>query len=145
MCEDELLSIATTLVVAGIVNKKKRKREKWCKAWLLKRASLSHVPLMDELRAETTDWFNYLRMSESTYLELLGLVTPYIEKQDTCMRQAISPHERLSATLRFLATGRSYEDLKFSVAISAQSLGKIIPETCRAIWKALQKDFLKVG
>ncbi|VEN41894.1 unnamed protein product [Callosobruchus maculatus] len=37
------------------------------------------------------------------------------------MRQSISPHERLTATLRFLATGRSYEDLKFSVAISSPS------------------------
>ncbi|VEN62449.1 unnamed protein product [Callosobruchus maculatus] len=45
------------------------------------------------------------------------------------MRQSISPHERLTATLRLLATGRSYEDLKFSVAISPQALGQIIPET----------------
>ncbi|VEN57307.1 unnamed protein product [Callosobruchus maculatus] len=45
------------------------------------------------------------------------------------MRQSISPHERLTATLRFLATGRSYEDLKFSVAISPQALRQIIPET----------------
>ncbi|VEN60267.1 unnamed protein product [Callosobruchus maculatus] len=45
------------------------------------------------------------------------------------MKRSISPHERLAATLRFLATGRSYEDLKFSVAISPQALGQIIPET----------------
>ncbi|VEN44318.1 unnamed protein product [Callosobruchus maculatus] len=45
------------------------------------------------------------------------------------MRQSISPHERLTATLRFLATGRSYEDLEFSVAISPQALGQVIPET----------------
>ncbi|VEN34344.1 unnamed protein product [Callosobruchus maculatus] len=37
------------------------------------------------------------------------------------MRQSISPQERLTATLRFLAAGRSYEDLKFSVAISPPS------------------------
>nr|CAH7760645.1 unnamed protein product [Callosobruchus chinensis] len=34
------------------------------------------------------------------------------------MRQSISSHERTTAALRYLATSRSYEDLKFSVAIS---------------------------
>jgi hypothetical protein len=55
------------------------------------------------------------------------------------MRHAITPHERLSVTLCFPATGRSYEDLKFSAVISAQSLGIIIPETCPAIYKVLKK------
>nr|CAI5861218.1 unnamed protein product [Callosobruchus analis] len=41
-------------------------------------------------------------MPEPVYEELLRLVTPIIAKQDTCMREAILPHERLSVTLRFL-------------------------------------------
>lgn len=61
------------------------------------------------------------------------------------MRTAVTPHERLSATLRYLATGRSLEDLKFSTIISPQSLGKIIQETCQAILKVLKKDFCKVS
>jgi hypothetical protein len=47
-------------------------------------------------------------------------------------------------TLQFLATGRSYEDLKFSAAISPQALGVIIPETRAAIYEVLKKDYLKV-
>lgn len=78
---------------------------------------------------QTGDWYNYQRMDEPTYLQLLSLVTPLIERYDTGMRKALTPHERLSATLRYLTTGRSYEDLKFTVAISAQALGQIIPET----------------
>ncbi|KAJ8975151.1 hypothetical protein NQ317_012429 [Molorchus minor] len=42
------------------------------------------------------------------------------------MRTAISPHERLTATLRFLATG---QDLEFTTIISKQALSEIIPET----------------
>ena len=83
-------------------------------------------------------------MDEETYDMLLSLVTPFITKQDTYMRQVILPHERLTATLRFLATGRSYEDLKFSTYISPQALGRIIPETC-AIREALQPDYMKVS
>jgi hypothetical protein len=42
------------------------------------------------------------------------------------MREAITPSERLTATLRYLATGRTLEDLKFSTPIS-QALGRVIP------------------
>lgn len=56
---------------------------------------------------------------------------------------AISPHEWLTATLRFLATGRSYEHLKSTTIISPQALGIIIPETYDAIFKAL-RNYYKV-
>lgn len=79
-----------------------------------------------------------------TYLKLLKLVTPLIQKRETHLRACISPHERLMATLRFLATGRSYEDLKFSAIISPQALGYIIPETCEAIYSVLKDTYLKV-
>ena len=115
------------------------------KAVLLDRNLFTHTNLLNELRAYPSDFHNYLRMDEETYLELLSLVTPLIEREDTVMSAAISPHERLTATLRFLATGRSYEDLKFSTCISPQALGRIVPETCRAICKCLVKDYLKVG
>ncbi|KAL4126617.1 hypothetical protein QTP88_010829 [Uroleucon formosanum] len=98
----------------------------------------------NQLKVVPKDWQNYLRMSEETYLNLLSLVTPLIRKNDTVMRKAIPPHERLTATLRFLATGRSYEDLKFSTIISPQALSSIIPETCEAIYEVLSKKYLKV-
>lgn len=88
--------------------------------------------MLNELRITPKDFNNYLRMNENTYLHLLSLVTPLIEKQNTVMRNALSPHERLTLTLRFLATGRTYECLKYSTNISPQSLSTIIPETCES-------------
>lgn len=137
--------LAVTAAAATIVHEKKRKvRSVWTKDWLLKRKRFSHINLLEELRLQPEDWFNYLRMDEGTYLELLKAVSPLITKQNTHLREAIPPHERLTATLRYLATGRNYEDLKFSAAISAQSLGKIIPETCAAIYTVLKNEYLKV-
>lgn len=52
---------------------------------------------------------------------------------------------RLIATLRFLAIGRSYKDLEFSTIISKQALSYIIPETYKAIYKVLKKEFLNVS
>lgn len=138
---DDLVHVALALTL----QRKKKKKSRWCKPWLLKRDSLSHEGLLNELRLEPVDYFNYLRMDEQTYSELLSLLTPLIKRQDTVMRKAISPHERLTATLRFLATGRSYEDLKFSTLISPQALGVIIPETCVAIYRVLAKDYMKVS
>lgn len=127
------------------LKKKKKSRSVWCKDWLLKRKSYSHINLLNELKFAPKDWHNYLRMNEETYLTLLALVTPLIQKQNTVMREAISPHERLSATLRFLATGRSYECMKFSTIISPQALSQIIPETCDALYKVLQQEYLRVS
>ncbi|KAK4886556.1 hypothetical protein RN001_002827 [Aquatica leii] len=136
-----LIAAAVAIMVKKNKNARKKVRSRWVKPWLTKRISLSHINLLTELRLEPDDYRNYLRMNEDTYIELLQLVTPYIQKNNTVLRMAISPHERLSAT--FLATGRSYEDLKYTVIISAQALGHIIPETCEAICKALSGRYMK--
>ncbi|XP_061717342.1 putative nuclease HARBI1 [Cydia pomonella] len=138
---DDAVAIIGLLCI--LQKKRQRRKRMWCKHWLLQRKQYTHNNLLKEIRITPKDYRNYLRMDEETYLLLLDLVTPRIMKQDTVMRSAISPHERLTATLRFLATGRSYEDLKFSTIISPQSLSSIIPETCEAIYSVLHKDYLK--
>ena len=83
-------------------------------------------------------------MSDENMQYLIAKVKPLIVKQDTVMRNAITPEAHITATLRFLTTGRSFEDLKLATIISLQALGKIIPETCKAIYEALKHDYLKV-
>ncbi|XP_041436151.1 uncharacterized protein LOC121399464 [Xenopus laevis] len=135
---------ALAIVLLTSVQKKKKKRSLWSKRWLMKREQYSHMGLLKELRERNPDDFkNYLRMSDSSFNTLLQAVAPRISKQDTCMRQTIPAKQRLIATLRYLATGRSFEDLKFSAGISAQALGRIIPETCNAIVEALNAEYLK--
>lgn len=140
-----LVSIGIACAVHRENASKNKRKRKWVKTWLRKRHTYTHVNLLKELQLEPDDYRNYLRMPEEVYMELLDLVTPHIQKEDTVMRQSISPHERLSSTLRWLATGRSLHDLKYSAVISPQSLGKIIPETCKAICTVLSKDYAKVS
>ena len=141
--------IAAAIVVLdefGCFTRKKKKRSQWSKQWLREREKWCHLNLLYHLRENSAkDYTNYLRMTETEFNYILELVTPYISKQDTHMRKSISAEHRLVATLRYLATGRNLEDLKFSCAISPQALGKIIPETCIAIYKTLHKDFIKVS
>ena len=139
MNTDDLLAVYVVLSTKG-----KRKRAIWTKDWLLKREQLGYTHLLRELLPYPEDVHTFLRMDENSYLELLDLVRPRIEKQSTVLRSPIDPHQRLMATLRYLATGDSYQDLKFSTCISAQALSNIIPETCNAIYDALSAEYLKV-
>ena len=73
-------------------------------------------------------------MPITAFHDLLKRIHPYIVKEDTQLRESISPGARLEATLRFLAAGGSYASLQYSTRISKQSLCLIIPETCEAIY-----------
>ena len=76
----------------------------WAKKWLLERSRINHTTLLEELRLYPADFIIFLRMSEENYLKLLSILDPVPKKHDTVLRQSISSHERLMATLRFLAT-----------------------------------------
>jgi hypothetical protein len=56
--------------------------------------------IYENLRAHPNKFFNYYRMSVNSFDELLKLVGPSITYWKTEWRQAISPEERLSVTLR---------------------------------------------
>ena len=107
-------SLALAIVLALEDTPNIKKRSKWAKKWYRSRGELGHTRLLREIRYdEPEDYKNFLRMDGECYEEVLNLVKPMIVIQDTIMREAISPNERLSITLRFLATGNSFQDLKF--------------------------------
>ncbi|KAM4034741.1 LOW QUALITY PROTEIN: uncharacterized protein ACNLHF_021427 [Anomaloglossus baeobatrachus] len=106
----------------------------WAREWLLERDRFSHLNLLRELQERhPNDFQNYLRMSENSFKFLLQRVEHQISRQNTVMRAAVTSVERLSVTLRFLATGRTLTDLQYSSAISLSALSSIIPDTCQAI------------
>lgn len=138
-------SAAAAILIALAIKKKNKKKRLWCKEWLKKRNEVGHVKLLKSLEeSSTSDYNNFLRMEKENYTELLDKVTPMITKTRTKLREPISPHERLSLTLRFLASGQTFEDLKFSTLIAPQTIGKIVIETCEAIIHVL-KDNIKVN
>ena len=114
------------------------------KEWLKKKNQYTHENLLKDLRLNEPSCFqNFLRLDATSFDELLRMITPRIEKRNTTMRDAIPPSQRLSITLLYLATGNTFEDLKFTSAISAQSIGIIVMETCTALLHSL-KDYIKV-
>lgn len=82
-------------------------------------------------------------MSKSDFEYLLQNVGPFIEKQDTNLRSAVTAETRLAITLRYLATGDSYSSLSYTFRVSKQLISRIIPEVCKNIKRVL-KNYIQV-
>lgn len=121
-------------------------RTVWVHEWVRKRQTEGcYAKLLNELRNDHPNLYrNFVRMTADDFDYLLQLVTPYIQKQDTHMRKAIPPGERLALTLRYLATGESFMSLQYLFRIPQPTISRIIPEVLDAIYLVLKGNYLKV-
>ncbi|XP_037820472.1 uncharacterized protein LOC119609671 isoform X2 [Lucilia sericata] len=130
MNRTEEYCIAIALAQA-IKQKQQNKRKRlWMNECFRKRNQFTHEKLLHELKLGTTSDFT---IDEDSFEEILTLVGPKIQKQDTQMREAISPAQRLTITLYYLATGKSFADLRGISYISERAIGRIVLETCNEI------------
>ncbi|KAK9702578.1 hypothetical protein QE152_g29854 [Popillia japonica] len=97
--KSKISCVATALILS--LKQKEKKKRRWMKDWFKKRDETNtHENLLRELKlSEPTDFRNFLRLDGTLFDELLRLVTPEIRKQNTIMRDAIPPSQRLSITL----------------------------------------------
>ena len=86
---------------------------------------------------------SYLKLPVPVFDFILKRITPIVEKQETHLRQTISPGARLEATLLFLITGDYYSRLQHLTRIHETTLGRFIPEICEAIYTELGNEYLK--
>lgn len=82
-----------------------------------------------------------LRVDRQTFHKLLAKLHPYMANVKNGLK--VSAARRLTATLRFLGTSSTLQEIKIDTRISPQTLAKIIVETCECIVQAL-KDYVKV-
>lgn len=135
---------ACLTIIFALGLKEKVKRRCWIKEWLKKRETHSHLVLLKEISvSEPVDFLNYFRMEEAMFDKLLEMVNLYLRRQDTYMRKCIPVADRLAVTLRYLATGRSFEDIKFSACMSPASISAAVLETCETLIHVL-RDYIKV-
>ena len=100
--------------------------------------------LLVEWTNEDQDMYkNHLRISREQFFELLSKVKPYIEKQDTNMRECISAHVKLQITLQYLAAGDSFGSLEALYRVPRTTILKFLSEVLNAMYLSLE-DFIKV-
>ena len=81
-------------------------------------------------------------MTPGRYEHLLSLVGRDLQKFS--FRESVSPDERLSITLVFLATGESQVQLSFRFRRGRATISKILTDTCRALWNILSPKYLNI-
>ncbi|XP_045480414.1 protein ALP1-like [Harmonia axyridis] len=123
----------------------RKRRQHWVHPILRDRFSTgTFETLMGELRNDEAKFFNYFRMSFSSFDDLLGRISMDIKLQDTRFRECICPQQRLSICLRYFASGCSFKELHYSYRVGISTISKIIKETSVIIWKRLCTDFMKL-
>nr|CAI5847438.1 unnamed protein product [Callosobruchus analis] len=121
-----LLAAANACFV--LIATKKKKKKRWWVQSLYKSRNIYNVRnmLVDMLKEPSGKFDNFCRMSYEDFEILLNKVLN-IRK------------ERLAVTLRFLASGDSYQSLSYLFKISPQIISTIIPEVCDALIVALSE------
>ncbi|KAL5235250.1 hypothetical protein ACI65C_002660 [Semiaphis heraclei] len=84
-----------------VVLKRKKNRKYWVHPLLSARSTKGLLNLFyNDLRKYEDNFFNYLRMSVSSFDELMEQLQEDLTGQQTNMRECISPLEKLVVTLR---------------------------------------------
>lgn len=78
----------------------------WMKSWMARNERRVYNNLVQMRVEDGRRFFEYHRVTREDFEELLIKVALAIEKQNTRPRIAIPPEQRLSVTLRYLATGK---------------------------------------
>ena len=128
--------------------KKKRQAQtrRWfIKTWIAEREKYGHYhQLLPHLRVHDPDAYRYyLRVDNELFNEILERITPRIDKQETNCRKPLEPGLRLAITLRFLATGEAYKSMALNFRVGANTISKLVPETCEAIIQEYMNEVIQ--
>nr|CAD7446905.1 unnamed protein product [Timema bartmani] len=69
--------------------------------------------LIGRLQEDERKFFNYFRMSTSTFDYILNRLAPHLQRQNTVMRECISPLEMLAVTIRLMRPPLLHQMLTF--------------------------------
>lgn len=98
--EEEILFLAT-VIEAEEEEQRSKKKKMWAHEINSKRLIFGeHNHLFQDLLKDSKKFLKYFRMSQEKFYELLDIIRPDIEKQDTTFRLAIPSEERLATCLR---------------------------------------------
>lgn len=80
--------------------KKKKHRKFWVHPYIHKNINRRLFIAVKELSEDDSKFQTFYRMSKNTFNDLVLIVGPAIQKQNTNMRECISAKERIMITLR---------------------------------------------
>ncbi|XP_057290913.1 uncharacterized protein LOC130613611 [Hydractinia symbiolongicarpus] len=118
-------------------------RNCWVQPWLGNRECLGAFhTIFNEIKNDEKKCRGYIRMNNAQFEYLVGLLSEDLQKQDTNMRNSITPAELVCVALRYLATGETFRSLEFQFRVSRKRISAAVMEVSEAIIKRLGPTFL---
>ena len=93
---------------------------------------------------EEGDWIKNFRMSHRTFCFLCQELEPYLVREDTRFRQAISVRKRVAVALWRLATNADYRTIGHLFGISKGSICVILDEFCTIMAEVMLPRYIKI-
>ena len=90
------------------------------------------------------DWLKNFRMRKATFTFICEKLHPYLHRQDTNMRKALSVKKRVAVALWRLATGSYFNTIGHLFGISEASASCICDEVCAVVASKLLKIFVRL-
>ena len=84
-----------------------------------------------------------MRLSKSTFFHLCDTLRPFIERQNTQLRHAISVEHRVAIMLWTLATCSEYRSIGHLFGVTRLTVCVIVHDTCKAIVDVLLDIYVK--
>uniref|UniRef100_A0A8C4WX70 DDE Tnp4 domain-containing protein n=1 Tax=Eptatretus burgeri TaxID=7764 RepID=A0A8C4WX70_EPTBU len=141
-------ALSTAALAVVLVRRRRRagrKKRLWVKCWGERRPAEGAINnLLGQASADgELCYADFQRIHPTLFDELVERVGPRIARTNTTFRCAISTAERVAITLRFLTTGETYRSLSYQFRVGETTIGKIVPETCQAIYDLLRDEYMK--
>lgn len=90
------------------------------------------------------DFISRFRVTREVFQLLVQKLSPHIQKQDTRMKKAITPEQKVAATLYCLASAASYKSTHDAMnSMSIPSVSRGVKLVCEAIVEHLAPEFIK--
>ena len=107
-----------------------------------------HALIAEMQLGDHESFYKYFHMTPQRFSHRVG---PCIKRQDTRLREAIPPDERVAITLRYLVTGDSIsfrylvtgDSISFSYRVGHSTVSTIIDDTCYALWSILMPEYMR--
>ncbi|XP_072401694.1 uncharacterized protein [Diabrotica undecimpunctata] len=133
--------IVAMIILYRRIKRRKRTRNVWIHPINMKRKEFGvFYTFFLELREDENKFFNYFRMTISTFVELHHRLKDSLQKQNTFMRECINPMQMLAVTIRYLASGCTFTDLHYSCRLGISTRSSFVKKICNNIWLIMRSE-----